>query len=297
MQTLAHIPAPSPHTGDITADARATFVELHRLLADLRDRRHDTARVNEWLDNALYLARAVAAGATVNINPDLQDVRCFNQWIAWNAADVCKLLPETTPEIDQKLARLRAYPTPKQPIAAYTPKYYFTFDVFTNRIPGFEPLLRSFAGAPDIHFLEIGSFEGMSACWFIDHILTHPASTMTCIDEFYADLFEENITKTGQRHRVTKRTGKSVKVLPTMASNHYDFIYVDGDHDKDVVFKDADLAWLLLKRGGIMLCDDYGYEADFMAADPRAGVDAFLAAKAGQYRVILEAYQLAIVKL
>ena len=34
------------------------------------------------------------------------------------------------------------------------------------------------------HILEIGSFEGASACYFSNNFLNNPKSTLTCIDPF-----------------------------------------------------------------------------------------------------------------
>jgi predicted O-methyltransferase YrrM len=38
--------------------------------------------------------------------------------------------------------------------------------------------------------LEVGSFEGMSAAWMLEHVLTHDDSHITCIDPFTGS--EEN---------------------------------------------------------------------------------------------------------
>jgi hypothetical protein len=303
---------------------RLNFLEMHRLLAELRDSAPERGprgtavparagmsapetspvavpaalkdAIGKWMDDAFCLAVAVASGAKLDINPDLQDERYFNAWLAWHAMDMCKLMGETPPQIQSRLAKLKSLPMPEHPIALYAPKYYFTFDVFTNRIPGFSPLLAVYAGRADVRFLEIGSFEGMSACWFLDNVLTHPTSNLTCIDVQYSQRFDENINCTGQEDRVIKLAGKSEHVLPSLPTHYYDFIYVDGDHDTQIVFDDCRLSWPLLKRDGIILFDDYLYQPDFMAADPRAGVDAFLATVAGQYRVVHSGYQLAVQK-
>jgi predicted O-methyltransferase YrrM len=37
----------------------------------------------------------------------------------------------------------------------------------------------------------------------------------------------------------------------------FDFIYVDGDHVRDQVARDAENAYKVLKSGGIMIFDDY----------------------------------------
>jgi predicted O-methyltransferase YrrM len=37
----------------------------------------------------------------------------------------------------------------------------------------------------------------------------------------------------------------------------FDFIYVDGNHKFDYVFRDCENAWRFLNKGGILVCDDY----------------------------------------
>lgn len=66
-----------------------------------------------------------------------------------------------------------------------TSPYRLTYDSFSSRIPQWERNLQRFVGIPNIHFLEIGSFQGHSACWLLTHVLTHESSTLTCVDLFH----------------------------------------------------------------------------------------------------------------
>ena len=77
-----------------------------------------------------------------------------------------------------------------EPTKHYLKKYEFSTDWFTNqnRIPLWEKMLRPFKGKPDIHYLEVGVYEGRSAIWMLENILTHPSSTLTGIDIFPGDL-------------------------------------------------------------------------------------------------------------
>lgn len=73
--------------------------------------------------------------------------------------------------------------SPKWP---YQEEYDFSSeDWFTRNIPIWEVALASYKGRLDIHYLEIGAFEGRSGMWMLDNILTHPSSRMTVIDPFY----------------------------------------------------------------------------------------------------------------
>jgi hypothetical protein len=53
------------------------------------------------------------------------------------------------------------------------------------------------------------------------------------------------------------------------------------------------MSWGLLKKGGVMLFDDYLYPED----NTKDGIDSFLYAYAGEYEDIIKNYQLAVRKL
>lgn len=111
--------------------------------------------------------------------------------------------------------------------------------------------------------LEIGSFEGASAVWLMDHC---PNLTLTCVDIFgpafddvtgeYEQRFERNVAEYGDR--IIKMKGKSADVLKTLPQrSQFDLIYIDGDHSYEGALIDAQLAFPLLKKGGILIFDDY----------------------------------------
>lgn len=111
--------------------------------------------------------------------------------------------------------------------------------------------------------LEIGSFEGASAVWLMDH---RPQLQLTCVDIFgpafddvtgeYEQRFERNVAEYGKR--ITKLKGKSSDVLDTLPQRKtYDLIYIDGDHSYEGAAQDAQAAYPLLKKGGILIFDDY----------------------------------------
>ena len=71
------------------------------------------------------------------------------------------------------------------------PKYEFTRDWVSKKENNWDRVLAEFKGKANVHALEIGSFEGRSAIWFLDNILTDPTSTLTCVDVF-TDEIEAN---------------------------------------------------------------------------------------------------------
>jgi predicted O-methyltransferase YrrM len=68
------------------------------------------------------------------------------------------------------------------------PALRFSYDWFSTRIPQWERQVAGrFAGKPGLRFLEIGSFEGRSACWLLQNVLTDPSVRLTCVDPFAVD--------------------------------------------------------------------------------------------------------------
>ena len=165
------------------------------------------------------------------------------------------------------------------------------------------------AGQPDLKFLEVGSYEGQSALWFLKNILTDPTSKLLCVDTWNAGgdmpyvegdrlltTFLDNIDP--YRANCGIMRGKSQDVLRSLPDEHYDFIYIDAAHDAASVLADSVLAWPLLKVGGIIVYDDYLWEPyDDPIRQPKMAVDAFLACYEGQYEVVAKEWQVCLKKL
>ena len=181
----------------------------------------------------------------------------------------------------------------------------FSADWFSSAIDGIERTLGSHmprrpTTGPKI--LEIGSWEGRSACWFLERF---PDARITCIDTFdgapgeYTGLdvagvksrFMRNVAEFGDR--VTVRQGPSSRELYGLEPESYDLIYVDGSHAEDDALLDLVLSYGLLKKDGVMLVDDYrgGHEG------VRRAVDAFAAAFSRRMRCVLLEYQAHFVKV
>ena len=171
----------------------------------------------------------------------------------------------------------------------------FTNDWFTHNIPNFEKCM---AAAPEKrNFLEIGSYEGMSACWLLANGLEE-GGYITCIDPFFNDMrsvFDKNIREATRLNQVvsTMQT-TSYQALAELIGRKqtYDFIYIDGVHSPDGVLTDACMSWGLLKKGGVMLFDDYQYPEE----PTKDGIDAFTKCFANQLEIIINNYQLAVKK-
>jgi predicted O-methyltransferase YrrM len=196
--------------------------------------------------------------------------------------------------------------------------FRFTHDYFTQNIEQWNKDLARFVAQPNLAFLEVGSFEGRSACWLLQKILTQESSRLTCIDLFEQgrsqgafdttgldsnrmsteDRFDYNIQQTGASERVEKLRGNSHELLRSLPDSHYDFIYIDGSHIAKDVLEDAVLAWRLLKTRGVVTFDDYEWrdEPDPLRC-PKIAIDAFLRVYEGHYRVVHKGYQVTLEKL
>jgi predicted O-methyltransferase YrrM len=181
-------------------------------------------------------------------------------------------------------------------------KYDLTSDWFGEHIPLWTSVLGHLTGRQNVFFLEIGSYEGRSAVWLLGNILTHETARIDCVDPFYDPAytarFHHNIKTALGQTKVRAITGKSQDVLRRLSADHYDAIYVDGSHAASDVLEDAVLAFRLLKHGGVMIFDDYGWNLHLDPLwVPKMAIDAFLAVYQNQYELLAKAYQVCIRKL
>jgi predicted O-methyltransferase YrrM len=90
--------------------------------------------------------------------------------------------------------------------------------------------------------------------------------------------------------------GDSASVLPSLKKK-YDFIYIDGDHTEEAVYRDATNAWPLLKAEGILAFDDYLWGQDVHPElRPKLAIDRFLEEKQGEYVLLSQDYQVWVQK-
>lgn len=167
------------------------------------------------------------------------------------------------------------------------------------------------AGKPDLRFLEIGCYEGMTTLWLIDNVLTDETSTITTIDTFEGSMefqhlgvdgnsYERFITNVGDHidsGKVITLVGSSQDLLRTM-HGVYDFVYVDGSHLAADVLADAVMSWPLLRQGGLMVFDDYAWSPDaHPRLTPKLGIEAFAAVYENRLRVLHVGWQFVVEKL
>ena len=187
----------------------------------------------------------------------------------------------------------------------------FTQDWFTGHILSWEPMMRTLEGRA-AHVLEIGAFEGLSACYVLWRL---PDAHVTAVDTFTGsaehvardllpdisleNAFDANVSAV-DASRARKLVGDSKRRLLDLRAEHarFDFVYVDGSHLALDVLIDAALAWPLLAVDGFLVFDDYGWSA--VGPDPllRPGpaIDAFLGLVDGKFELLSKETQLALRK-
>ncbi|KAF5361465.1 hypothetical protein D9758_006182 [Tetrapyrgos nigripes] len=158
--------------------------------------------------------------------------------------------------------------------------------------------------------LEIGSWEGRSAVFLLNH-LCKDGGNITCVDHFDLfrtpagqerfEKFSHNLSLTGKPFRVLKHFSvpalmklleeeiEASRVFSDKKSEKrqlgYDWVYIDGSHEADDTLLDGEMAWRLARKGAVFIFDDYHWdkEPEDSKHHPRRGIDAFLALHAGEY--------------
>lgn len=108
-----------------------------------------------------------------------------------------------------------------------------------------------------LKYLEIGVFEGRSLCWMAENVLLHSDSIGIGIDTWTKDdEFKRAEQNCWQHKQIGLIRSSIVNEARNFPENHFDVIYIDGDHMAIPVMTDTVLAWPLLRKGGIMIWDD-----------------------------------------
>jgi predicted O-methyltransferase YrrM len=134
-----------------------------------------------------------------------------------------------------------------------------------------------------LQILEVGSMVGESAIVWHQGLRAHndARGRITCVDpwvsyegkagvgqqldndqdrrlasgEAFAE-FQDNIARAGAADSIDIRRGFSDDILPTLARESFDIVYIDGDHSYAQVRKDLVNAAPLVRDGGLLCGDD-----------------------------------------
>jgi predicted O-methyltransferase YrrM len=197
--------------------------------------------------------------------------------------------------------------------------YKFTTDWFHWAPEVWDQLIPLMPSRKD--FLEIGSYEGRSTTWIVENMMEEEGGHIVCIDTWEGgeehkaaanDMseveknFDHNMGLLRASHPkavIGKYVGLSTNNLGGLIGDedgwleHFDFIYIDGSHITKDVLTDACMAWPLLKKGGLMVFDDYTWGPPRDALHrPKIAIDAFTNIFGEELEMIHMGYQLVVRK-
>jgi len=188
-------------------------------------------------------------------------------------------------------------------------EHEFGEDWFSWQIPAFQEVTSKLNSRDSI--LEVGSFEGRSACWLLENVLSD-TGTLSCIDNWYGvpehvggdgalaeKRFDKNVLVSKKPEQtVVKLTGNSVDELSKLiaAKKQFDFIYVDGNHYAPLVLSDIVMCYWLLAPGGIMHMDDYewGINISEPTKHPKIAINGFLDCFKDRVELVHKGYQISV---
>lgn len=152
--------------------------------------------------------------------------------------------------------------------------------------------------------LEIGSFEGASACYLIDKLGPEYPLEIHCVDSWEGSIEHQargvDMNSTERRFQDNLRLAVAAapnpvdlvihkaysdsalaKLLASGKAGYFDFVYVDGSHQAPDVLYDAVVSFKLLRIGGTMAFDDYLWSDPSAAGKdpvrmPKPAIDAFV---------------------
>jgi len=175
--------------------------------------------------------------------------------------------------------------------------------------PIFKEFFRHFKGKEGLKFLEIGLLEGQGTRYFfeqflgqtgslvgVDPFIEYSKATVAKIEGFdkviNESLEERFLVNTKEfADRITLHKGLSQDVLPKLEADTFDMAFVDGDHSRDAVSVDARECFRLVKNGGYIVFDDYGWGyKDRPETSPKDAIDAFLHAHIDELSVVHKAW-------
>lgn len=173
---------------------------------------------------------------------------------------------------------------------------------------------------PSIRLLEIGVFEGKSACWWLDNLLTRAGDFYLGIDPWNYKIMQGDFCDPRAMSQVHRTAIESLKLYgdkvqlyrgttvqafrpapeleQVLRPESFGVAYIDGDHETPGVMFDSVHVWPLVQTGGIILWDDWNSANNRRKyVWFRSSLSKFLALVKGKHEILWEGAQLGIRKL
>jgi predicted O-methyltransferase YrrM len=172
----------------------------------------------------------------------------------------------------------------------------YTTDWTTGNFTRWRRMLAPWRGEP-LRILEVGSWEGRSAVFFLNFF---PRSTIVCIDAFneFAEVeerFDRNLAPFGARAEKIKSVSFPALERLQAQGRMFDLVYIDAHHFFEPVKQNSIRAWPLTQAGSVIIWDDYGWGRTHPENERAKGaIDEFLREHAGEHRLLAMGYQIAI---
>src|SRR5208282_6486657 len=187
----------------------------------------------------------------------------------------------------------------------------FSADWTSGNFPLWATLLKPYCGTAT-RIIEVGCWEGLSALFFLNYL---PRASLVCIDTFDTTVeplltipspklaefgidwtkfdsnlerrFDANVAGFGERLEKIRASSNVALAELGIDGRKFDVAYIDGSHRSVDVYCDAVLMWPMMVQGGMIIFDDYqwGYMPG-TREHPKLGIDCFLHAFEGQYRIL-----------
>ena len=195
-------------------------------------------------------------------------------------------------------------------------KYKFTEGWFDHNIPLWNELFTKYI-FPIKNVLEIGCYEGRATVYLCNEVLKS-GTNYYVVDTFQGSKEESGMRSTTERikndvntiennfrHNITFHNdvkfyihkGESQLILPEMyykSSPEFDLIFIDASHRSDDTFVDAYYANKMLKQGGILIFDDFGWKDPSnpeIVSSPEFGIKSFNTLYKEEYEILHTGYQ------
>jgi hypothetical protein len=138
-----------------------------------------------------------------------------------------------------------------------------------NAKTSFNKYLGSYNGQ-EVHFLQIGAFNGVASSYMLEHVLTNSTSTLTDVDTWDDSTRDDSVDldwveiekQYDARLHSSIESGRLIKKKMNSTdffahnSQKFDFIYIDGNKGGPAILQDGMNAVRCLKPTGLLAFND-----------------------------------------